>query len=113
MNPINGQAPADDGPAFSGADAIKLQTATFLSLSAALSGAGVIRLADMATILSAHVRDADQEPWAHVVRAIVTVLSRDSAHLADQSIGEAHQPPVLTVLQGGAHKRVSPKGDFI
>jgi len=91
-------------PAPSVDDLVRLQIATFLSLSVALSGAGVIRLADIATILSTHVLDEDQAPWAQIVRALAVVLSRD--HAGADPAGETAQPDpparrTFVVIEGG------------
>lgn len=101
MTPSEDQASPQGFPDLSSADIVKLQTATFLSLCTALNGAGVVRLADMATILSAHVGEADRDPWAHIVRAIAVVLTRDKDAAREEDRGAHPKSRAFSVVQGG------------
>lgn len=89
-------AETDIDMALSGEDIVKLQTATFLTLCSALSGAGVIRLADLAGILSAHTAADDQGAWAQVVRALAAVLAQGPASSPDRPV---RRP--FTLVAGG------------
>lgn len=87
-------------PNLSSADIIKLQAATFLSLCTALDGAGIVSSTDMATILSTHIGETDQDACSQVIRAILVVLQRERADIGNQESDEGFTQKPFTVIQG-------------